>query len=102
MSNENDCFVTHDFIVARTCILSRKDVKQIIRIPYTSTYKIVTVDDHHLLNIDESEFQIIKKSMNENQKLRHENETLKMHISLSPGGDEYLQAQQRFNENKYK
>jgi hypothetical protein len=32
--------------------------------------------------------------------LSKESDILKLHISLSPGGDEYLEAQQHFNKEK--
>ena len=100
-------FVTDDFIVTKHAILSRKHIKSISSIPYTSTYKIVLQDDKHFMNIDSVEFEMIQKSLKNNLEnkcnlLEKENDMLKLHISLSPGGDEYISAQQHFNSHVVK
>ena len=108
MSTYKEGFVTDDFIVTKESIISRRDIKHIVRIPFTDTYKIVLNDDKHFINIDEKQFNNIKTHLKDNLErkcndLEKENDMLKLHISLSPGGDEYIQVQEHFNaQKKYK
>jgi hypothetical protein len=64
--------------------------------------QMITFEDIKI-PITESEFENIKKQLSIIDKydtVVQENQALKLHISLMPGGAEYFQAQSNFSKNK--
>lgn len=103
-------FITDEFVVLPNAIIPKNRIKCIKKKNFV--IKVITDDDegqHDCMIINEIEFSDLKESLNkirtlgqENEDLLKENEMLRLHISLSPGGTEYLSAQQHFNKETKK
>ena len=71
------------------------DVSNIYRNGSTITM-IAIPDNANNLTTADIQTDIIKQLQEENEKLKEEKEKLKLHITITPGGKEYLKAQEHF------
>ena len=80
-------------IVCDTLIINPTQIKFITR------NEIFFIGATHPLKISPNLYAQIAKALTApGEDLKAENERLKLHISLMPGGEEFLKAQSRFNE----